>query len=58
MQMLQENSLGIHLTNSISARQHWARSHDIRAIIITHVLEEIEIIKRQDISAELQLSNI
>lgn len=48
----------VHLTDSISARQRWARSHDIRSTIITHVLEEIGIGKNQDISAELQLSNI
>ncbi|GFS49279.1 uncharacterized protein TNCV_2410881 [Trichonephila clavipes] len=47
-----------HLTNSISARQRWARSHDIRSIIITHVLEEIGITKKQDISTELQPHNI
>lgn len=27
----------IHLTDSISARQRWARSHDIRSSIISHV---------------------
>ncbi|GFY36060.1 uncharacterized protein TNCV_4844321 [Trichonephila clavipes] len=47
-----------HLTNSISARQRWARSHDIRSTIITHVLEEIGITKKQDISTELQPHNI
>lgn len=47
-----------HLTDSIAARQRWARSHDIRLTIITHVLEEIGINKKQDISAELQPSNI
>ncbi|XP_046481745.2 uncharacterized protein [Neodiprion pinetum] len=47
-----------HLTDSIAARQRWARSHDIRSTIITHVLEEIGINKKQDISAELQPSNI
>ncbi|GFV42589.1 uncharacterized protein TNCV_1315941 [Trichonephila clavipes] len=46
-----------HLTNSISARQRWA-SHDIRSTIITHVLEEIGITKKQDISTELQPHNI
>lgn len=43
----------VHLTDSISARQRWARSHDIRSTIITHVLEEIGIGKSQDISTDL-----
>mgnify|MGYP005984715451 FL=1 len=47
----------IHLTNSISARQRWARSHDIRSTIIPHVLE-LGIAKKQDVSAELQPHNI
>ncbi|CAG9834603.1 unnamed protein product [Diabrotica balteata] len=47
-----------HLTHSISARQRWARSHDIRSSIITHVLDELGITKKQDISPELQPHNI
>ncbi|GBP23630.1 hypothetical protein EVAR_80247_1 [Eumeta japonica] len=47
-----------YLTHSISARQRWARSHDIRSSIITHVLEDLGITKKQDISAELQPHNI
>lgn len=48
----------IHLTDSISARQRWARSHDIRSTVITHVMEEAGLGKTQDISAELQASSI
>ncbi|GBP33294.1 hypothetical protein EVAR_30882_1 [Eumeta japonica] len=40
------------------ARERWARSHDIRSSIITHVLEDLGITKKQDISAELQPHNI
>lgn len=47
-----------HLTHLISARQRWARSHDIRSSIITHVLDELGITKKQDISADLQPNNI
>lgn len=46
------------LLDSISARQRWARSHDIRSTIITHVLDELGFGKSQDISAELQPHNI
>ncbi|KAG5881311.1 hypothetical protein JTB14_012545 [Gonioctena quinquepunctata] len=48
----------VHLTDSISARQHWARSHDIRSTVITNILEEVGLGKNQDISAELQPTNI
>ncbi|CAH2102425.1 unnamed protein product [Euphydryas editha] len=30
-----------HLTDSIAARQRWARSHEIPSTIVNHVLEEI-----------------
>ncbi|XP_036339749.1 uncharacterized protein LOC118749071 [Rhagoletis pomonella] len=48
----------IHLTDSISACQRWARSHDIRSTVITHVMEEVGLGTTQDISAELQPSSI
>lgn len=48
----------IHLTDSISARQRWARSHDIRSSIISHVLGQMGLIKEQDITADLQAHNI
>ena len=47
-----------HLTHSISAHQRWAKSHDIRSSIITHVLDELGITRKQDISVELQPHNI
>ncbi|KAG5874486.1 hypothetical protein JTB14_003385 [Gonioctena quinquepunctata] len=48
----------VQLTDSITARQRWARSHDIRSTVITNILEEVGLGKNQDISAELQPSNI
>lgn len=44
----------VHFTNSISARQRWARSHDIRSTIISNLLEELGFDKRDDIAGELQ----
>ncbi|KAG5868946.1 hypothetical protein JTB14_005538 [Gonioctena quinquepunctata] len=48
----------VHSTDSIPAHQRWARSHDIRSTVITNVLEKVGLGKNQDISAELQPSNI
>ncbi|KAF0748896.1 Uncharacterized protein FWK35_00021465 [Aphis craccivora] len=48
----------IHFTNSISARQRWAKSHSLRSTIIIHVLENIGLKNRQDISNELEKSRI
>lgn len=48
----------IHFTNSISARQRWAKSHSLRSTIISHVLENISLKSRQDISNELEKSKI
>lgn len=44
----------IHFTNSISARQRWARSHGIRSSIISHVYEDIRLRKSQDITSDLE----
>lgn len=48
----------IHFTNSISARQRWARNHDIRSTIISKVYHELGLQTHQDISADLNLHNI
>lgn len=48
----------IHFTNSISARQRWARNHDVRSTIITHVYEELGLQTHQDVSADLITHNI
>ncbi|CAH0721911.1 unnamed protein product, partial [Brenthis ino] len=46
-------------TNSISARQRWARSHDLRStIIISYVYEKLDLQKDQDITADLNDHNI
>jgi len=48
----------IHFTNSISARQRWARNHDVRSTIISQVYVELGLQAHQDVSAELNLHNI
>lgn len=48
----------IHFTNSISARQRWARSHDVRSTIISQVYLELGLQSHQDVSADLALHNI
>ncbi|XP_046415809.1 uncharacterized protein LOC124177470 [Neodiprion fabricii] len=48
----------IHFTNSISARQRWARNHDVRSTIISQVYLELGLQKHQDISTDLNPHNI
>lgn len=48
----------VHFTNSISARQRWARSHDICSTIISNVFEELGFVKHDDISGDSQPHNI
>lgn len=43
----------LQFTNSISARQRWARSHDLRSSIISHVYKELDLVREQDVTAEL-----
>lgn len=43
----------IQFTNSISARQRWARSHNIRSTIISSVYEDLDLQKNQDVTGEL-----
>nr|CAH7761948.1 unnamed protein product [Callosobruchus chinensis] len=47
-----------HTTNSISARQRWCKSHNLRSTIITHTMEQAGLRKGQDITADLQKSRI
>ncbi|KYN03439.1 hypothetical protein ALC62_05715 [Cyphomyrmex costatus] len=47
-----------HITNSISARQRWCRSHTIRSAIISHIVKETGLNKLQDVTADLQNSKI
>ena len=46
------------ITNSISARQRWARNHFLRTKIISHVYESLGFEKKEDISRELKDSRI
>lgn len=48
----------VHSTNSISARQHWCKSHSIRSTIISHNMEETGLKDPQDIIADLATSKI
>lgn len=48
----------IHFTNSISARQRWARNHDVRSTIISLVYLELGLQTHQDVSTDLNLHNI
>lgn len=47
-----------HFTNSIAARQRWAKSHSIRAALISHVLDVCGLRYLQDITADLQPNRI
>lgn len=47
-----------HFTNSISARQRWALSHSIRTKVISKVLDDIHLSKKDDTSHSLQSSRI
>ena len=42
------------MTNSISARQRWAFSHSDRMTMITNVLQDLSISKKEDVTAELR----
>ncbi|XP_047992980.1 uncharacterized protein LOC125231567 [Leguminivora glycinivorella] len=48
----------IHFTNSISARQRWCKSHEIRSTIISHTYEMTGLRKHQDVTADLEKSSI
>ena len=43
----------IALTYSISARQRWAQNHSLRTTIISTVLEELNLLKKEDVSEDL-----
>lgn len=43
-----------HFTNSISARQQWAKSHGLRSYIISHVFEYSGLKKIQDATSRLE----
>ncbi|GFW15427.1 hypothetical protein TNCV_3741311 [Trichonephila clavipes] len=48
----------IQFTNSISARQRWPLSHDIRFTIISYVYKDLDLQIEQDVTAELTNRNI
>ena len=48
----------ISLTNSISARQHWAQSHSIRTSILSKLFEELGMASEEVISEELKLHRV
>ncbi|CAH1100731.1 unnamed protein product [Psylliodes chrysocephalus] len=45
-------------TNSIAARQRWTKSHSIRAVLISHVLDVCGLKQNQDVTADLKPSRI
>lgn len=47
-----------HFTNSLAARQRWAKSHSIRAALISHILNVCGLKDVQDITADLEPSRI
>ncbi|GFU98409.1 hypothetical protein TNCV_3652401 [Trichonephila clavipes] len=48
----------IQFTNSISACQRWALSHDIRSTTISYVYKDLDLQIEQDVTAELTNHNI
>lgn len=48
----------INFTNSISARQRWSLSHQIRSTIISYTYETTGLRKRQDVTADLENNHI
>ena len=46
------------MTNSISARQRWAESHFSRTTIISYLNEDLNLMKKEDITESLKASNI
>ncbi|GFU73818.1 uncharacterized protein TNCV_554461 [Trichonephila clavipes] len=47
-----------HFTNSLAVRQRWTKSHSIRAITISQVLDVCGLKQLQDVSADLQPNRI
>ena len=45
-------------TNSIAARQRWAQSHFISMSVITHLMEEMGLTRKDDVTQELKKSRI
>ena len=46
------------ITNSTSARQRWAESHYIRISIVSHLFEELNLTKKEDVSRDLKSNRI
>ena len=46
------------MTNSISARQRWAKSHFLRTTIISYLNEGLNLTEKEDITEGLKASNI
>ncbi|KAL3271785.1 hypothetical protein HHI36_022255 [Cryptolaemus montrouzieri] len=46
------------MKNSISARQRWSKSHAVRTEIISHVLAEVPMKKREEFTNDLRKSKI
>ena len=46
------------LTNSISARQRWTDSHFVRTEIISHLLEDLALTQKEDVSQDLKVNQV
>ena len=46
------------ITNSVSARQRWTESHYIRLSVISHLFEELNMTKKEDVSRDLKPNKI
>ena len=45
-------------TNSISARQRWAKGHFLRESIVSHLMESLDINKKDDVTSDLKKNRI
>ena len=41
-------------TNSISARRRWVQSHFLRMSVVSHLLESLDLNKKEDVTVDLQ----
>lgn len=47
-----------HFTNSIAARQRWAKNSSIRSTIVTHTYEDCGLKRAQDVTSDLEKNRI
>ncbi|CAH0562801.1 unnamed protein product [Brassicogethes aeneus] len=47
-----------HITNSIAARQRWCKSHSFRTSVISNMMQDLSLRRKQDVSGDLKESSI